>query len=68
MPEPERCPHDPRELTGQPIGMYHCPVCGCMVIAATEHGPCIDEECPFYDEAFDRRMQAELRRLELGGG
>ena len=30
------CPHDPREITG-PIGMYHCPECGEMVLAGTEH-------------------------------
>lgn len=31
------CPHDPKEFLGQPIGMYHCPVCGEMVIAGLEH-------------------------------
>ena len=30
------CPHDPRETTG-PIGMYHCPECGEMVVANMEH-------------------------------
>ncbi|HEY1292807.1 MAG TPA: endonuclease domain-containing protein [Chloroflexota bacterium] len=24
----ERCPEDPMELCGQPIGQYHCPDCG----------------------------------------
>jgi len=28
--------HDPREITG-PIGMYHCPECGEMVVAGLEH-------------------------------
>lgn len=31
------CPHDPRKLAGAPIGQYHCPVCGEMVIAGLEH-------------------------------
>ena len=30
------CTHDPRETLG-PIGMYHCPECGEMVIAGMEH-------------------------------
>jgi hypothetical protein len=34
-----KCPHDPRELKGEPIGMYHCPVCGEMVIAGLPHEP-----------------------------
>ena len=33
------CTHDPRELAGQPIGMYHCPDCGEMVVAGMEHTP-----------------------------
>lgn len=31
------CPEDPRVLAGAPIGQYHCPACGCMVIAALPH-------------------------------
>lgn len=33
------CPEDPRRLAGAPIGMYHCPWCGCMVLAGLEHVP-----------------------------
>ncbi len=32
----EQCPHDPRLTTG-PIGMYHCPECGEMVLAGMGH-------------------------------
>ena len=32
----EKCPHDPTQTTG-PIGMYHCPDCGEMVIAGCAH-------------------------------
>ena len=39
----ESCRHDPRTLAGAPIGMYHCPDCGVMVIAGFEH-PADEEE------------------------
>ena len=44
----EQCPHDPRETTG-PIGMYHCPDCGEMVLAGMAHPepPCgIEQDEP----------------------
>lgn len=31
------CPEQPMLLTGMPIGMYHCPACGMMVMAAMPH-------------------------------
>lgn len=31
------CPEDPLALLGQPIGMYHCPYCGMMVLAGLPH-------------------------------
>lgn len=39
-----KCPEDPVQLAGQPIGMYHCPSCGCMQIAAMPH-VCDPDEC-----------------------
>ena len=33
------CPEDPVLLTGQPIGMYHCPYCGEMQLAGVSHVP-----------------------------
>lgn len=35
----ERCPWpwDPQRLVGAPIGQYHCPYCGAMVMAGVEH-------------------------------
>lgn len=30
------CPHDPSTIRG-PIGMYHCPQCGEMVVAGMAH-------------------------------
>lgn len=31
------CPEQPLLLTGQPIGQYHCPGCGMMILAAMPH-------------------------------
>lgn len=31
------CPEQPILLSGMPIGQYHCPVCGMMVMAAMPH-------------------------------
>lgn len=31
------CPEDPEKLVDQPIGMYHCPWCGCMQVAGLPH-------------------------------
>lgn len=41
------CPHDPKKRLGSPIGMYHCPVCGEMVVAGYDH-PLHNMECPYY--------------------
>ena len=30
------CPYEPREMKG-PIGMFHCPECGAMVLAGLPH-------------------------------
>jgi hypothetical protein len=31
------CPEDPTKLLGAPIGQYHCPYCGMMVVAGVPH-------------------------------
>lgn len=35
----ERCPWpwEPQQLAGAPIGQYHCPWCGAMVLAGVPH-------------------------------
>lgn len=43
-----KCPEDPVALLGQPIGMYHCPYCGCMQVAGVEH-LCDSDECLLED-------------------
>lgn len=35
--EPCPWPFDPLLLIGRPIGMYHCPYCGSMVMGGTPH-------------------------------
>lgn len=30
-------PWDPQQLVGAPLGQYHCPYCGSMVIAGMRH-------------------------------
>lgn len=44
-----KCTYDPTKLKGAPIGMFHCPLCGCMVLAGIPHGPC-DLECEQVDD------------------
>lgn len=39
------CSYDPNTLKGQPIGMFHCPECGEMVLAGQDH--------PDYDSIYD---------------
>ena len=31
-------PWEPQQLVGAPLGMYHCPYCGSMVVAGVPHG------------------------------
>jgi hypothetical protein len=42
---------DPRDLCGQPIGMYHCPGCGVMQVACLAHMDC--DECGGSGEVAD---------------
>ncbi len=47
-----QCPYDPSALLGAPLGQFHCPQCGCMVIAGVEHGACFSSMCPAADEGW----------------
>ena len=38
------CNERPELLIGQPIGMYHCPCCGAIVLAGCPH-PYLCENC-----------------------
>jgi hypothetical protein len=50
---PPNCDEKPENLKGVAMGMYHCPDCGAMLIAALPHPalckPCIDRKHPFHD-------------------
>lgn len=37
MGEPCPFPFDPPQMYGQPMGQYHCPYCGAMVMAGISH-------------------------------
>lgn len=41
---PANCAEKPEKLLGAPIGMYHCPDCGAMVLAGMPH-PKLCAEC-----------------------
>lgn len=47
------CPEKPYLLDGFPIGMYHCPVCSCMVLAGMEHAAHDPECCCLHDISED---------------
>lgn len=50
---PAMCAEKPEALAGQPLGMYHCPDCGAMVIAGLPH-PDVCVRCRYLQHpAFD---------------
>jgi len=55
--QPTNCAHKPEELLGEPIGQYHCPDCGAMVLAGAPHPPlcklCLDRKHPDFDPPAD---------------
>jgi hypothetical protein len=62
-----KCPEDPTRLLGYPIGMYHCPDCGCMQVAGLEH--ICEEGCLLEDEEggcvdCEKRKRQEKREAE----
>jgi len=51
---PPNCNEKPEALKSQPIGQYHCPDCGAMVIGGVPHPPlckrCLDRKHPGLDD------------------
>lgn len=47
------CSYDPKEMAGEPIGMFHCPECGEMVVAGMDHPDysLLDGDNPEIEEA-----------------
>ena len=37
--ESNSCPYEPQRDGKSPIGMYHCPLCGEMVLSGKKHPP-----------------------------
>lgn len=56
---PPACAERPEALAGQPIGMYHCPDCGAMLLAGVPHWPlcrrCQTRTHPAFDRPDERR-------------
>ena len=52
------CVGKPEALAGVPLGQYHCPECGAMVIAGLPHPPmcymCIERKHPEFDMPNDK--------------
>lgn len=50
---PANCDEKPEALLGAPLGMYHCPDCGAMVVTGLPHPPmcaqCIARTHPAFD-------------------
>ena len=50
---PANCAEKPENLVGVPLGMYHCPDCGAMVLAGLPHPDlcklCIERQHPEFD-------------------
>lgn len=58
---PPNCAEKPEALTGQPIGQYHCPDCGAMVMAGLPHPDlcqkCLDRNHPGIDKPKPETFQ-----------
>lgn len=55
---PANCTERPEKLIGQPLGQYHCPDCGAMIIAGLKHPDlcknCLDRKHPTFDFMEDK--------------
>lgn len=63
------CPERPEALAGQPLGMYHCPVCGLLQMAGAPHLPPEDYEAETgrewpagYGDKLDPHTEAIIQR------
>jgi len=66
--KPLTCLHDPMQYLGQPIGQYHCPGCGVMLLAGMPHPEVCDCAgyadykglCPNCNPNFEEDMKGIL--------
>ena len=63
MTEKEICSFDPKKYDGQPIGMFHCPDCGDMVLAGLDH-PDYEKVEEKYQEYLDQKYEELKAYLE----
>jgi hypothetical protein len=53
---PAPCAERPERFRGLPLGMYHCPDCGAMLLAGVPHADvckeCRDKKHPLFDEGI----------------
>lgn len=58
------CPHDPKQTTG-PIGMYHCPECGEMVLAGMDHPDysLLEKEDQEFHESLKAAVEAKPQTM-----
>jgi hypothetical protein len=57
------CAYDPRPLLGQPIGMFHCPECGEMVLAGLPHPTMTEAEADASYAEYMRQQDALIDRM-----
>ena len=57
-----KCNYDPTELADAPIGQFHCPECGEMVIAGMPHPPS-DEENAIIE--LRRQLKRAARSIRI---
>ena len=58
------CLHDPMEMCGKPIGMYHCPLCGEMVIACSPHPDYSPEGQAATDASYEEYMAKQDKKKD----
>jgi len=52
------CPEKPELLKGMPIGQYHCPCCGMMVLAGLPHFDPDSDEIEIYAPILKEYIEA----------
>ena len=51
----QKCSYDPSPLINVPLGMFHCPKCGEMIIAGMAH-----PDTPLIEEPPNNRLQRTI--------
>lgn len=60
------CDFDPEPLKGVPLGMFHCPYCGEMVLAGAEHPDYDWLDTPEGQAEIEQHMREVERSREMG--